>query len=261
MMTLYCDESDDGETYALAGWLAVPSARNQFEPAWRAMLETLTMPDGSACPSFHAVEIVGREQITGSRFKGWTFEQETVAFTRAADLVARRDICALLWPIGAAIELPASVPWIRRNSVWTILYMKLLHLLIKTYPAQRSIGLIFDEKPEVSAMALRAHQQAKEVIHQHYPDYFATVAFDDDERCPPLQAADFLAYEWRKRISDARFRPDKPVRRSYKRIRESRPDGALWRFGREVLDRSLTADDPSGAYLRSVLGEPPTHRD
>jgi len=26
MMTLYCDESDGGQTYALAGWLAVPSA-------------------------------------------------------------------------------------------------------------------------------------------------------------------------------------------------------------------------------------------
>ena len=25
MLTLYCDESDDGETYALAGWLATPT--------------------------------------------------------------------------------------------------------------------------------------------------------------------------------------------------------------------------------------------
>jgi hypothetical protein len=49
MMTLYCDESDDGETYALAGWLATPSAWERFELAWRAMLQTIRMPDGSAC--------------------------------------------------------------------------------------------------------------------------------------------------------------------------------------------------------------------
>ena len=48
MMTLYCDESDDGQTYALAGWLAVPSAWETFDPAWRAMLQTIAMPDGAA---------------------------------------------------------------------------------------------------------------------------------------------------------------------------------------------------------------------
>ena len=57
-------------------------------------------------------------------------------------------------------------------------------------------------------------------------------AKDDDE--PGLQAADLMAYEWRKRISDARHRPDKPVRKSYARIREARHEGALWRFGLEA---------------------------
>src|SRR5438552_3219846 len=76
MMTLYCDESDDGETYALAGWLATPSAWRQFEPAWRAMLETIKMPDGSPCAAFHTREIVNRDLIPGSRFKGWTFQDE-----------------------------------------------------------------------------------------------------------------------------------------------------------------------------------------
>ena len=57
MMTLYCDESDDGETYALAGWLATPTCWKHFDLAWRAMLLTVTMPNGSPCPGFHASEI------------------------------------------------------------------------------------------------------------------------------------------------------------------------------------------------------------
>ena len=86
-MTLYCDESDDGQTYALAGWLAVPSAWETFDPAWRAMLQTIAMPDGAACNAFHAVDIVGRDQIKGSPFKGWTFQDEIVAFSKAIAVV------------------------------------------------------------------------------------------------------------------------------------------------------------------------------
>ena len=44
MMTIYCDESDDGQTYALAGWLGTPSAWDDFDPLWRAMLKTIVMP-------------------------------------------------------------------------------------------------------------------------------------------------------------------------------------------------------------------------
>ena len=51
------------------------------------MLQTIKMPDGSPCPTFHAAEIVGRNQIEGSRFKGWTFADEVAAFTKATDLV------------------------------------------------------------------------------------------------------------------------------------------------------------------------------
>src|SRR5262245_66492148 len=66
MMTLYCDESDDGHTYALAGWLSVPSGWDRFEPAWRDMLKTVNMPDGSPCRAFHAADIVGRDSISDS---------------------------------------------------------------------------------------------------------------------------------------------------------------------------------------------------
>ena len=96
MMTLYCDESDDGETYALAGWLATPSAWERFELAWRAMLETIRIPDGSPCKAFHTREIVNRDLIPNSPFKGWTFADERAAFTKAIDVICDKSRCANL---------------------------------------------------------------------------------------------------------------------------------------------------------------------
>ena len=112
MLTLHGDESDDGETYALAGWLAVPSAWARFDPAWREMLATIRMPDGSSCRSFHAADIVGRDEIRNSPFRGWSFTDEIDAFRKATDVIAAVDKCALLWPVGVAVEIPRTFTWI-----------------------------------------------------------------------------------------------------------------------------------------------------
>ena len=84
MMTLYCDESDDGHTYALAGWLAVPSAWDTFDPAWRAMLQTIAMPDGSACRAFHAT--LRKSLHRADWFVGWhvRLKPDTTVDTRAS---------------------------------------------------------------------------------------------------------------------------------------------------------------------------------
>jgi hypothetical protein len=123
---------------------------------------------------------------------------------------------------------------------------------------------MFDDKPEVAEHALRAFQKAKSILNKEV-EYIGAIAFDSDERHAPLQAADFLAYEWRKRISDARQRPNKAVRKSWERIRAARSDGALWRYGRSMFDDALKVDSVSGdqtwAYINSVLGKQPTDRD
>jgi hypothetical protein len=38
-------------------------------------------------PIFHAAEIVERDHISDSRFKGWTFQQEVAIFTDATALI------------------------------------------------------------------------------------------------------------------------------------------------------------------------------
>lgn len=266
MMTMYCDESDDGQTYALAGWLAVPSAWNKFDPAWRAMLQTISMPDGSACPAFHASEIVGRDLIEDSPFRGWEFKDEVAAFDKAITVIEDKNAADLLWPVGVAVEIPGSFYWIPRDSIWLMLYAKLFQLLRQTYTAQRSIALMFDEKKAIKNNALVIHRAAKRAYNEIVgEEYLSTIAFDDDKNVPPLQAADLLAYEWRKRISDETARPTKPIRKSYARIRAARNEGALWRYGRSLFDEAMQVDPVAGdqtmTYYTSFMGRPPTHRD
>jgi hypothetical protein len=69
--------------------------------------------------------------------------------------------------------------------------------------------------------------------------------------------ADLLAYEWRKRISDARLQPNKAVRTPFRRMREARPEGALWRFGRDLYELALNQKDQSGAWVDSVRNARP----
>jgi hypothetical protein len=133
MMTLYCDESDDGETYALAGWLATPSAWGHFDLAWRAMLTTIRMPDGSPCKAFHTREIVNREGIPNSPFKGWTFDDERAAFMKAVDVICDKNHCAIIWPFGVAAEIPRSFTNLKRNSIWLLLFTNFARMINQTY--------------------------------------------------------------------------------------------------------------------------------
>ena len=147
-----------------------------------------------------------------------------------------------------------------------MLFTKLFMLLSQTYPAQRSIALMFDEKKAIENNALQIHSAAKMRFNEHVgEEYLSSIAFDNDVTVTPLQAADLLAYEWRKRISDESARPDKPIRKSYARIRYARAEGALLRYGRSLFDEAMQIDsiagDQSMAYYRWFLERAPTHRD
>jgi hypothetical protein len=147
-----------------------------------------------------------------------------------------------------------------------MIFGKLFLLIAKTYPAQRSITFMFDEKDAIAENAVTIHTAAKQAAdHQIGEDYFSNIAFGNDEQIVPLQAADLFAYEWRKRISDATITPDKRVRKSYERIRKARSGGALWRYGRSLFDEALTIDPVTGdqtvAYYNRFMERDPTHYD
>lgn len=272
MLNLYCDESHDRHTYALAGWLAVPGAKQDygwdgFTASWRRMLSTIKMPDGSPCPAFHAAEICHRRRIKGSRFKGWKRHQEREAFDKAVNVIVDRNVCGNMLPIGSSMAVPTdALSWMPEGvdrTIWMLLFVHLFHMLLTKYHPQNGISLMFDEKPEVQAIVNEHYTEAKKVIDRLLPGKLPStvVAFGNDEEHPPLQAADLFAYEWRKQITDKRLKPSAKRREHYGRMRDGRPiNTQLHHFNAEAM-RTIKASVPAGQSLTGAMLACPTTED
>ena len=164
MIEIYCDESHDDTTYTLAGWIATPSGWARFSPAWRAMLDDFNIP------SFHASELVNRDIISDSRFKGWDFADETRLFTRAVDIICDKRYCAVMWPIGCSVSLAGNRDWIATpDTAWKLLFVRLFMAVLEKYPAQNGISFMFDDKPEVRSYVDRFYRPAREAINEVWP--------------------------------------------------------------------------------------------
>lgn len=256
MIKVYCDESHDPHAYALAGWIAPPSAWDRFDPAWRAMLSQFTMPDGSPVPSFHSSEIVCRDEINDSRFKGWKFDDEKAIFRAAVDVLATEPLCANVWSVGCCIVTSPLVT-ATQDDIWHMLFGQLVMALIVRYPAQNGFSLMFDDKPEIVARVGASYKSVKAAVDEIMPGKFhaTTVAFGDDEVHMPLQAADLMAYEWRRYISERITRPGKPTRMSYRRLRDCRPENSMLQYyGPAAMEEAIRRAQKNGytSLLRSM---------
>ena len=257
MVTLYCDESHDETTYALAGWIASPHGWDGFRHCWQEMLEK------HHAPVFHAVEIVERDSISDSRFKGWSFAQEVAIFKDAIDvLLDERECIGWLTSIGCSVSMqPTPEPWIKdKDSIWYLLFCRLFALLLERFPVQNGISIVFDDKPEVRALVRSYYSKAKNLVDRAQPGRLeaAEVAFASDEQTLPLQAADLFAYEWRKRSSDKVLRPGKQPRKSYLRLRE-RPAELKHYSHADVL--AIQERAATGESFVQLMWEYPTNDD
>jgi len=256
MVNVYVDESDDGTTYALAGWLTSPTGWNHFAPRWQTMLDTTLMPNGAPMPAFHAAEIVERDNISDSRFKGWTFEQEIAVFTGAIDAIEHQAKNGWLQRVGVSAHIPTSAKWLtnRDTTAWLLLFGRFQYLLFEKYRAQMGFSFVFDNKPSVRAHVNSWLDQTQAHLDQHWPGKFvdeSPITFMSDEKALPLQAADLLAYEWRKRSSDRVLKPTKPVRKSYARLK-SATNGFLLHYGPEKMAHILSRVE-AGENLTTVM--------
>lgn len=222
MINLYCDESHDGITYALGGWMAIPKAWDSISPKWAEMLKK------HGAPYFHAVEIVERDHIRDSPFKGWTFEQERALFQDATALILDKQCSGWLSAVGCSIScqsIKACFPEeeAKDDHVWYLLFTRLVHLLaVELPPSADGISLIFDEKKEIKKLVDQYYPDAKKATAEFLPAKFenSEVAFRSDEKVLPLQMADLFVYEWRKRISDKVRNPGKKERTSYALLKQ-----------------------------------------
>ena len=133
-------------------------------------------PDGSPCPAFHTSEIVNRDLSSSSRFKGWSFHEETQAFIKAIDTYEPHG--KIIFPLGCAVEVPSTFKDVQRDAVWMILFSNLLDIFTKRL-AQRiqTVRPIFDDKPGV-----RTHvQYLFGIVEEAHPGLFGAPEFKSDE--------------------------------------------------------------------------------
>jgi hypothetical protein len=139
----------------------------------------------------------------------------------------------------------------------------LLALSIERFPPQNGFRFVFDHKPEMRKLVNEHYANAKRLVDAHLPGKFAAenVAFADDERVLPLQMADLLVYEWRKRTSDKVKTPNKPVRKSYERIRAATyGNRALCHYSAEAI-ASIGARADAGESFIELMWKSPTTAD
>jgi hypothetical protein len=261
MINLFCDESYDSTTYALAGWIARPEAWDYITPRWAEMLRKHN------APYFHAAEIVGRDLIAGSPFKGWTFDQEVAIFRDATDLILDKKCSGWLSSIGCSISSPSvkacfPLDESKDNSVWYLLFTRFLHMLaVDLPPSADRINLVFDEKKEVKKLVDDYYLDAKKATDEFLPSKFngSAIAFGSDEQILPLQIADFFAYEWRKRISDKVRNSEKKQRTSYTLLKQ-RPR-FLKHYNSRAIEAIRARATATGNSMIEVMWEYPTTED
>ncbi len=255
MVNIYCDESHDGHTYTLAGWVGSPTSWDYFSPAWRRVLASCN------APSFHAAEIVNREAISDSRFKGWTFDQEKALFSGVLDVIEDKRYVGLMRPVGCSVTLSGNKDWITTpDTAWKLLFVRLFMTVFQECNGYNGISFMFDEKAGVKNYVDRFYAPAKAAVNNLYPGkiHGAVVSFadDEDEGFEPLQAADLLAYEWRRRITEKMTQPHKPVRKSYERLKSARPDGIFHHYNSAAVELIMEKFKHGAHFVQAMLDTP-----
>lgn len=247
MIHIYCDESHDDTTYVLAGWIARPETWDRIADRWAEMLVR------HKAPYFHAAEIMGRDTISDSPFKGWTREQEIAIFSEATDIILAQD--PLPCAIGNSLPMfPVSLFIEDKDTAWFWLFVKFIQLLVLVPDDVGGVDFMFDDKPEIRKIVNAHYYEAKELINSKFPGRLRgadTVAFGDDAKILPLQAADFIAYEWRKSLSNRQNNPEKPERTSYTRLKAC--PRILLKYSREAMLGIMREHAGNAHELRDAL--------
>ncbi len=238
----YFDESEDSDCLCIAGVLASTHHWPQFEDAWSAIVTEIGMPE------FHMQECENRKGF----WENWTnLDDRRAVQQRFIELFVKNvtpspvgfvvavDLAAFRGTVGPKIK--SVHPGRGYDKPWLFAFM---HVLDRMLMAQRAysrmlhtderLDLFFDEKDEFEG---RVGGMLKELKQEtDYP--IGDVSFDDSRDQPALQAADLLAYEARRFITEVvlRVRLDKGVREQWWQLMNAKLPGGANRIRAEHWD-------------------------
>jgi hypothetical protein len=250
--TGYFDESEDKTTLCLAGLFAPDHHWHPFESAWRALLDQYGMDE------FHCADCEHGDGF----FETWTNPADRTAVQqRFIDLLVNNPSPALAGYL-AAIDVPsfgkaiagkATMPR-RERQPWMFAFRQVFDRMVEAqemmnerFSVDERVDLVFDEKDEFAG---RVRELLKSVTSE--PDFpIGTVSFENSRDRVGLQAADLLAFEARRVLTDS-IVGGKPVRPQWSRLMRAADYAGTPRFFAHYWDADTLgfAEMPSGP-LRS----------
>jgi hypothetical protein len=217
----YIDESgihDGSLVFAAAGYLAPADEWKAFSEKWMAVLDS------------EGVRELHMRAFAHSRdeFRGWDEERKAVVLGRLIDVlnetVAVGHSCL--------IYRGTEKDW---QNTWSG------HLMVRPYAgslphcivqlARRSpiflgedekIGFVCGRNREWNPKAFALYQEMRVAPEFDFRDRLGAITFESPRECAPLQAADLLAYDSRRRLLDWRRDPASEPRRSALRLETGR---------------------------------------
>ncbi len=211
----YCDESEDVSYLCLASVVAAAHHWAPFEDAWQTLVSEYGMPE------FHMQELEHR--------KGFWENWDNPADRRAVEQRFLDLFCNPYWPVSAFLvgvdlaafaetvgpKIKAIHPGKGYDKPWLFAFVHLLDRMTMMqrhtnlmFGTDERLGLFFDEKDKVAGRVADIVQ----TIRQDVPfPQIGAVAFDDSRNQPAIQAADLLAYEARRALSEI-ILPEEPTK-------------------------------------------------
>jgi Protein of unknown function (DUF3800) len=223
-VALYGDESESSESprlFTLAAFVASnPTGWIDLVPAWQKML-CATGP--YPVDAFHANAV----EQGNPPFDGWSPDQRRTLVDRAVEILADTTLSANLYAMGCTFvldDLNALIPASMGNGEMPDIYERAYRVLlmnINQFSQFRGIDVVFDKKKKAEGRVQRHFQTAKAACDASpkLVGLLNTCSFADDRTVVPLQAADLLAYELRRRVWDRLRDPSTPVRPAYQRLK------------------------------------------
>ena len=227
MLVGYFDESgldDRSPSFWLAGYVAHISNWFEFSRAWNHAIEN------HGVDTLHTTDLVNGWKT----FSGWPPERRTALLDDVISIINSSDIHGFgAGVVKADYERAIVNTGFSKEAGWTPEWWRQPYLLafqqcvvgvvLKADVLAKSerINFVFDQQGTYGSRCQSVFASMSDGAVWPRGDRLGSVEFRPKRGCTPLQAADLLAYELRKRLDHRLTEPERAVRRSMARLSRS----------------------------------------
>jgi hypothetical protein len=235
MLTFYGDDSGSAprdRCFVLSGYLAHADQWAKIEREWTAAL--------AEAPAIGYFKMRQCYHLDGE-FAGW---HQSKANKKLLSLI---DVLRPYLRRGQLTEISSVLAWETFEEAITGATRQLFHNpyfflfhssvseALKLTPAGQEVAFVFDEQGILQSDAVQQFNYIKATVPEGLQIKMGALSFDDDRRTTPLQIADLIAWQVRRREMNPSW--DRQIRPEYKKLRNATKANILCRYNPAGLRR------------------------